>query len=289
MFDTDRIERHIDINASAERVWELIATPGWFINDGEIVENRIEPAGPDLNIVHSPVHGAFPLRTIKLDPPRYAAFRWLSAPDTGSAPSTLVEFWVEEAEGGVTLRVVESGFDTLSDSDEDRRRDIVEHTEGWEGELTAAQGYLDATTVRRAEHVNVPVAAVWSALTTDRFAQWYPVDRVEIDPIPGGEFRLRTQKGASYSGEVVTIEPKRTVRYRIAVGPDTELRSDNSTVVTFTLKPSGTGALVTVHQTGFTELARRHGEPVDNAASEAKAWGVNLAALRDHLSGNLTV
>lgn len=289
MFDTDRIERHIAINAPADRVWELIATPGWFINDGEIVENRIEPAGPDLNIVHSPVHGAFPLRTIKLDPPRYAAFRWLSDPMAGSAPSTLVEFWIEETDEGVILRVAESGFDTLSDSDEDRRRDIVENTEGWETELTAACGYLDETTVRRAGHVDVPVAAVWPALTTESFARWYPVDQVDIEAVPGGRMLLRTQKGATFTGEVVAVEPEQAVTYRIAVSPDTEPQTDNSTLVTIMVKASGTGTLVTVRQTGFTELARRFGEPVDNAASEAKAWEVNLAALRDHLSGNVSV
>ena len=38
-------ERQIDIDATAERVWALVSTPGWWINDGTIVEHLIERRG----------------------------------------------------------------------------------------------------------------------------------------------------------------------------------------------------------------------------------------------------
>src|SRR4051812_29191477 len=94
---TDRIERSIQIAADAARVWQLVSEPGWWINDGRITEHRIESDG-DVATVHDPAHGAFPIRTLQLDPPRYAAFRWLAAGGTGRAvetQSTLIEFWVE--------------------------------------------------------------------------------------------------------------------------------------------------------------------------------------------------
>ena len=144
---TDSIERQIDIDAPAQRVWELVSEPGWYINDGEVVEHRIERDG-DVDIVHDPVHGAFRFRTVDLDPPRYAAFRWLSdqpGPDDGEA-GTLVEFWVDERPAGVTLRVVESGFASLGGTDEDRRRRVAENTEGWETELAAAVRHLTGHT-----------------------------------------------------------------------------------------------------------------------------------------------
>lgn len=140
---TDSIERQIDIDAPVQRVWDLVSEPGWYINDGEIVAHRIERDG-DVDVVHDPVHGAFRLRTVRLDPPRYAAFRWLSgepAADGGEA-GTLVEFWVDERPTGVTVRVVESGFASLGGTDEDLRRRLAENTDGWEAELAAAARHL---------------------------------------------------------------------------------------------------------------------------------------------------
>ena len=147
----DRIERKIDIDATAQRVWELISTPGWWINGGEIIEHRIEERDAHV-VVHDPVHGEFVLRVEALEPPRYAAYRWFSeasaaenedpaALEAGS--STLVEFWIEEQErGGVTLRVAESGFDGLDRTAEERRKMFDENTEGWTIELAAARSHL---------------------------------------------------------------------------------------------------------------------------------------------------
>lgn len=57
--------------------------------------------------------------------------------------STLVEFWIEErADGGVVLRVAESGFEGLDRSAEERRRMFDENTEGWAIELGFARDHL---------------------------------------------------------------------------------------------------------------------------------------------------
>ncbi len=68
----DRIERTVEIDAPASRVWKLISEPGWYINDERIVEHRIERRG-ELDVVHDPVHGEFAFATVHLDEPRYAA------------------------------------------------------------------------------------------------------------------------------------------------------------------------------------------------------------------------
>ena len=39
--ELDRIERSIEIDASAEKVWSLLEQPGWWIN-----EHEIEPDTP---------------------------------------------------------------------------------------------------------------------------------------------------------------------------------------------------------------------------------------------------
>ena len=139
MSTTDRIEKSIRIEAPAERVWALIAEPGWYINDGMIVEHRIDRDG-DMSTVHDPVHGAFLFRTVRLEPPRYAAFRWIADADDPDKGSTLVEFRIEdEADGAVRLHLAESGFDSLPGGAVARRRRFDENSTGWDTELEAAR------------------------------------------------------------------------------------------------------------------------------------------------------
>jgi len=143
--ELDRIARQIDIDAPAERVWELIARPGWYINDGAV------DAEPDLRhedgvtVVCHPSLGEFRFRTVELDKPRYAAFRWIGTPyRDDSAPSTLVEFWIDERDGGgVTLRVVESGFSTLADDPAAWLKEREGNDKGWLTELAAAKTFVE--------------------------------------------------------------------------------------------------------------------------------------------------
>ena len=137
----DMIERRIDIDAGAERVWGLVSRPGWFINDGRVVDHRIEEAGDGVHLVHDPVHGVFRVRTDKLEPPHHAVFSWLGRAD--EEQSTQVEFWIEERPGGVTLKVVESGFEKLGLAESELRRHVAERTEGWAVELTAARDFVE--------------------------------------------------------------------------------------------------------------------------------------------------
>lgn len=143
----DTIERTIEIDAPIERVWTLISTPGWFINSGEMREHRIEQRG-DLSIVHDPEHGAFPFRTVRLDPPHYAAFRFdPSAPENtaGNFPATLIEFWIDALpSGGVRLRLVESGFAGIDGDFAKRRKEFDDNSEGWDIEIALAKRWLES-------------------------------------------------------------------------------------------------------------------------------------------------
>ena len=123
--ELDRIERSIDIDAPAETVWALVQRPGWWINDDVVVH---------------PKHGEFRLRTLESDEPRYIAYHWVDnvAPEAG----TTVEFWIEDRDGGVTLKVVESGFSNLKKDREQIDNQIKENTHGWEVELDAARRFV---------------------------------------------------------------------------------------------------------------------------------------------------
>jgi uncharacterized protein YndB with AHSA1/START domain len=143
--ELDRIARQIDIDAPAERVWELVARTGWYINDGVVdAEPDLRYEG-DVAVVRHQSLGEFRFRTVALDKPRYAAFRWIGTPARDeSTPSTLVEFWIDErAGGGVTLRVVESGFSGLADDPAAWLKEREGNDKGWLEELEAAKAFVE--------------------------------------------------------------------------------------------------------------------------------------------------
>jgi len=143
--DTDRIERQITINASRQRVWDLVTRPGWWINDGDVIEHRIERNG-DVCDVHDPVHGMFQVRVVELSPQTYAAFRWRSdgVRRTVDGPTTLVEFWLDDdPAGGILVRVAESGFGSLDSTEEQRRENYEGNASGWATELAALARTLE--------------------------------------------------------------------------------------------------------------------------------------------------
>ncbi|MGW6316411.1 ATPase [Streptomyces sp. NPDC055099] len=143
--ELDRISRQIDIDAPAERVWELIARPGWYINDGTVDGDPDLRHEGDVAVLRHPTLGEFRFRTVTLDKPRYASFRWIGTPSRDeSTPSTLVEFWIDERSGGgVTLRVVESGFSSLADDAAAWLKEREGNDEGWIIELAAAKVFVE--------------------------------------------------------------------------------------------------------------------------------------------------
>ena len=66
---------------------------------------------------------------------------WGEEPDDGN--STLVEFTLAPEGDGTRLRVVESGFEALEGTDEQRRRSFEDNTEGWETQLENVREYAE--------------------------------------------------------------------------------------------------------------------------------------------------
>lgn len=146
----DRIEREIAIDATSTRVWDLIARPGWWINEGEVVDLPTDVEG-DVATVRHPAYGAFRIQTVALEEPRYAAYRWLGGAADGAeqrsgaeaTARSLVEFWIlEQAAGGVLLRVVESGIASLPGGPDAQRATYEENERGWRQELEAAKVHV---------------------------------------------------------------------------------------------------------------------------------------------------
>ena len=136
----DRIDRSIEIDASAERVWDLVTRPGWWINEGSVDPDPDIRVDGSTTVLTHPKYGEFRLETLESRPPSYVAYRWL---DGDADAGTVVEFHIEPRDGGVTLSVAESGFSRLGKP----RADWMKHREGnvagWKDELTAAKTFVE--------------------------------------------------------------------------------------------------------------------------------------------------
>jgi len=121
MTSTDRIEKEIFLRAPRSRVWRAITSPeefgAWFrvkldgvFAEGATVRGRITYPGYE--------HLTMEMVVERIEPERLFAYRWHPAAtdpevDYSSEPMTLVEFRLEEANGGTRLKIVESGFDRV--------------------------------------------------------------------------------------------------------------------------------------------------------------------------------
>ncbi|MDP9224292.1 MAG: SRPBCC domain-containing protein [Actinomycetota bacterium] len=135
----DRIERETLIAAPLERVWSLVAQPGFWVADKASLPGTVAKEG-DSMVAKNPDHGDFPVRVEKVEPPTYLAYRWASAfpgEELQHDNSTLVEFTLTPEGDKTRLRVVESGFAALAGPAELRRRAFKDNTGGWPQELDA--------------------------------------------------------------------------------------------------------------------------------------------------------
>jgi uncharacterized protein YndB with AHSA1/START domain len=138
---TDRIEKRVELRAPRSRVWRAIATAKefgeWFrmklegeFAEGQTIRGRITHPGYE--------HMTLDMMVERIEPERYFSYRWHPyaidpAVDYTAEPTTLVEFRLEDTEGGTALTIVESGFDRLPPArrDEAYRMD----DQGWTGQI----------------------------------------------------------------------------------------------------------------------------------------------------------
>ena len=135
----DRIERETLIAASVERVWSLVTEPGFWVADEATLTGATAREG-ESTVAKNAEYGEFPVRVEKVQPKNYVAYRWVSAfpgQELREDNSTLVEFTLTPEGAQTRLRVVESGFASLSGPQEVRDRAVKDNTSGWPQVLAA--------------------------------------------------------------------------------------------------------------------------------------------------------
>jgi uncharacterized protein YndB with AHSA1/START domain len=134
---TDRIVKKVELKAPVSRVWRALSDHEEF---GQWFRVRLDgpfiPGAVSTGRMTYPGYEHYPwLATVeKVEPERLLSFRWHDF-DAGSdipiadQPATLVEFRLEQVEGGTLLTITESGFEALSDP---RRIEVLRgNTQGW--------------------------------------------------------------------------------------------------------------------------------------------------------------
>jgi uncharacterized protein YndB with AHSA1/START domain len=118
---TDRIEKSVTLRAPRSRVWQAIADAekfgAWFgvklagpFAAGRTVRGTITYPGYE--------HLTMELQIDRIEPEHHFSYRWhpyavTAETDYSLEPTTLVEFDLEDADGGTRVTIVESGFDAV--------------------------------------------------------------------------------------------------------------------------------------------------------------------------------
>jgi uncharacterized protein YndB with AHSA1/START domain len=157
---TDRIEKRIVLRAPRERVWSAISDARQFGTwfgiefDGDFVagsplKGKIVPTKVDAEIakMQEPYAGtAFHIFIERIEPMRVFAFRWHPYAvdlnkDYTKEPTTLVTFELEDAPGGISLTITESGFDQIPL--ERRAEAFTSNDQGWTAQAKLIRKYLE--------------------------------------------------------------------------------------------------------------------------------------------------
>src|SRR6478735_444769 len=133
LMSEQRIERETLIAAPLERVWSLVTEPGFWVADPASLQGTVAEEGESV-LAKNAEYGDFPVRVEKVEPPTYVAYRWASAfpgQELREDNSTLVEFTLTPEGDKTRLRVVESGFEALTGSEELRTQALKDNSGGW--------------------------------------------------------------------------------------------------------------------------------------------------------------
>lgn len=145
---TDRIEKLVNLDVPRARVWRALTDVkqfnAWF---GSALTGTFKP-GTEVSgklTFKKYEHITMTLWIEKMEAERLFSFRWHpyaieEGIDYSAEPTTLVTFTLEDAAGGTTLRIVESGFDKIPESR--RAKAFSSNSGGWDGQIRNIQKFL---------------------------------------------------------------------------------------------------------------------------------------------------
>ncbi len=146
---TDRIEKRVVLRAARTRVWRALTNAEefgtWFrvklegaFTAGRPIRGRMTIPGYE--------HVTVEMLVERIEAERYFSYRWHPyavdpAVDYSTEPTTLVEFNLEETDGGTAVTIVESGFDRIPLA---RQAEAFRmNDQGWAGQIKHLARYVE--------------------------------------------------------------------------------------------------------------------------------------------------
>jgi uncharacterized protein YndB with AHSA1/START domain len=156
---SDRIEKQIVLHAPRARVWRALTNADefgrWFgvkfdgpFSAGAAMRGVIVPTTVDAAVARAQqayAGTAFDITVDRLEPERLFSFRWHPyaiepGVDYSLEPTTLIVFTLDDAPGGILLKVTESGFGRIPV--ERRAKAFSANDQGWAIQVTLIEKYL---------------------------------------------------------------------------------------------------------------------------------------------------
>jgi uncharacterized protein YndB with AHSA1/START domain len=120
---------------------------------------------------------------------------------------------------------------------------------------------MDTNRIEKQIELKAPVSRVWKALTDhNQFGEWF---RVKLDaPFRAGEVSRGNITWPGYEhikweAVIKSIDPEHYFSYTwhpFAIDPNVDYSNETPTLVEFKLKPTATGTLLTVIESGFENV-----------------------------------
>jgi uncharacterized protein YndB with AHSA1/START domain len=271
----DSVQRHILIRGSIERAFAALTDQSLFPTWGPLrIEGKLEPGERPVLDFGPAGGGKTAIYVVAIEPPRYFAYRWpqgatdplVLLSDPLSVPNTLVEFRLEEVDGGTRVTVTESGISKLPGVPGMDLDAAIEHMgEGWQLMLDGLGRYFDPESTKPEDRIEnerliaAPREHVFSTLTELR---WW-AERVESALVPGKSSVLDFGQFGRSRIHVVALEPGRYFAFRwLPMDPAADLERRlvdplalPSTLVEFRLEDAAGATRVLHSESGFLALA----------------------------------
>ena len=114
---------------------------------------------------------------------------------------------------------------------------------------------MEHGTIEREIHIDATPEVVFEVVSSpDHLRQWWP-DDARFEPTPGsaGEIVFGDPARGTVGFTVVDVRPPHRFSFRWTHRAGEVAEEGNSLLVTFDLRPSGSGTLLTMTETGFRE------------------------------------
>jgi len=281
-----RIEKQILLRAPRTRVWNALTDQKqfstWFghelldpIKPGAVVRARVQWQGKDQ------IEPFFQVEAI--EPEHRFAFRW--TPDEmdpalsyEDQPKTLVEFLLEEVDGGTLVTQRESGYDKIPGA---RREWMFRNDRGWTAQMLNLERFIEG-------HLDELSITILEVKVDERIAA--PLSRVHeaiVDPAKMTNYFIsrgsaRMTAGASVEWEWADANAKATVDV-LEVTPNRIAfewsASNEKTKVTLDLTADGDATKLAITESSFRMMS----DGVKRALEQTRGWTDFACSLKAYL------